>query len=298
MRDKRTDPKEGTSPAKMAANRRNALRSTGPKTPAGKQAVKWNAVKHGLLAKEAVIPVGEGQESKAEFTTVLARLREYLQPEGVLEEMLVERIAVCYWRLRRVLRAEVGELRKGLDTARWQAVFARRDRLESARAALPLEEARQDLKQTSSGLQYQIEILDVIIRDVQDEGALCERAQQRLLQHFGDVEYGLAYWCLLVHHMATAGPDLATQDPAAFGDLPTPTQCQAIILEMLQEEKNKLAFLKDILVENERLMLEAQLASLTLPSREAVEKILRYETAIERQLYRAMTHLERLQRQR
>ena len=45
-------------------------------------------------------------------------------------------------------------------------------------------------------------------------------------------------------------------------------------------------------------MLEAQLGSLALPTREAVEKILRYETAIERQLYRAMTQLERLQHQR
>jgi hypothetical protein len=245
-----------------------------------------------------VIPEGEGQESKADFAALLARLRQYLQPEGVLEEILVERIAVCYWRLRRVLRAEVGEIRQGLDTARWQAVFARRDRLESARAALPLDDARQALPQTSSGLRYLIEILDVVIRDVQDEGHLCARAQQRLLRHFGDAEYGLAYWCLLVHHMATAGPELAAQDPVAFGNLPTPTQCQAIILEMLEEEKRKLGYLKNIIVENEGLTLEAQLTSLTLPSREAVEKILRYETAIERQLYRAMTQLERLQRQR
>lgn len=45
------------------------------------------------------------------------------QPVGVLEEMLVEKIAVCYWRLRRVLRCEIGEIRKELDTASWKFVF-------------------------------------------------------------------------------------------------------------------------------------------------------------------------------
>jgi hypothetical protein len=62
--------------------------------------------------------------------------------------------------------------------------------------------------------------------------------------------------------------------------------------------KKKLTNLKEILEENEQLELEAKLASLYLPSRDAIEKILRYETAIERQLYRAMSQLERLQRQR
>ena len=38
------------------ANRRNALRSSGPKTAQGKSIAKWNAVKHGLLSREAVIP--------------------------------------------------------------------------------------------------------------------------------------------------------------------------------------------------------------------------------------------------
>jgi hypothetical protein len=57
--------------------------------------------------------------------------------------MLVERIAVCYWRLRRVLRCEVGEIRQRLDTARWQELLRQRGQLASIRAALPLDEATQ-----------------------------------------------------------------------------------------------------------------------------------------------------------
>ena len=46
------------------------------------------------------------------------------------------------------------------------------------------------------------------------------------------------------------------------------------------------------------LAREANLLRLSLPPKEAVDKILRYETAIERQLYRAINELERLQRRR
>ncbi|MHC4426553.1 MAG: hypothetical protein ACYSYV_10700, partial [Planctomycetota bacterium] len=44
-------------------------------------------------------------------------LKTQLAPEGTLEEMLVEKIAVAYWRLRRAYRYEVGLIRSELDTA-------------------------------------------------------------------------------------------------------------------------------------------------------------------------------------
>ena len=87
----------------------------GPQTPAGKAVVKKNALKHGLCAREVVIQAGDGQESQEEFDRLLARLWDDLQPQGALEEMQVERIAIFYWRLWRCLRAEMGETRKTLD---------------------------------------------------------------------------------------------------------------------------------------------------------------------------------------
>jgi hypothetical protein len=45
-----------TSPRKAEANRRNAQKSTGPKTPEGKDAVRLNALKHGLLCREVLLP--------------------------------------------------------------------------------------------------------------------------------------------------------------------------------------------------------------------------------------------------
>jgi hypothetical protein len=93
-----------TSEKKAEANRRNALKSTGPKTPEGKDAVRLNALKHGLLSQEILLP-GEDEEALRELSE---RLRAELQPVGELENLLVDQIIASYWRLRRLGRVETG----------------------------------------------------------------------------------------------------------------------------------------------------------------------------------------------
>jgi hypothetical protein len=63
-----------------------------------------NAITHGLLAQQVVLP-NEDEEEFAEFTT---RLAHELQPVGELEDLLVGMIAACAWRLRRLQRVEKG----------------------------------------------------------------------------------------------------------------------------------------------------------------------------------------------
>src|SRR5437764_1266114 len=88
---------DGTSQAKIDANRRNAELSTGPKSANGKRNVSQNATKHGLLAKSVVIDTGDGVEDQAEFDRLLAELREYYKPVGKAEELCVEEMAISYW---------------------------------------------------------------------------------------------------------------------------------------------------------------------------------------------------------
>ena len=99
----------------IAANRKNATKSTGPTTESGKAIAARNSIKHGLLAKEIVISACEGLESHEQFDTLLNDLHNQFSPQGTLEEMLVEKIAVAYWRLRRAHRFEVGLIRNKLD---------------------------------------------------------------------------------------------------------------------------------------------------------------------------------------
>src|SRR5215204_5693864 len=92
------------SKKQIQANRRNALKSTGPKTPEGKALARLNATKHGLLSQEVLLP-GEDEDALKELAE---RLRAELQPVGEMESLQVERIINAVWRLRRLSRVEAG----------------------------------------------------------------------------------------------------------------------------------------------------------------------------------------------
>jgi hypothetical protein len=106
-----------TTKKQIKANKNNALLSTGAVTEEGKAVVSKNAVKHGIFTQDLIISSGEGKESKEEYIELLNNLIESLNPSGQMEHLLVEKIAVDFWRLRRVLRFETGSIRKYLDMA-------------------------------------------------------------------------------------------------------------------------------------------------------------------------------------
>lgn len=93
-----------TSERKKDANRRNARQSTGPTSAAGKAVSRLNAVRHGLLAHDAVLP----DEDAAAFDTLRREVLADLAPRGPVETMLAERVVNAMWRLRRLERAETG----------------------------------------------------------------------------------------------------------------------------------------------------------------------------------------------
>ena len=73
---------------KSETNRMNAQKSTGARTAEGKATVAKNAIKHGIFAKAALL----SNENKAEFDALLTDLKTDLQPQGVLQSFLVEKI--------------------------------------------------------------------------------------------------------------------------------------------------------------------------------------------------------------
>jgi hypothetical protein len=103
---------QGSSPAKLAANRSNALQSTGPRTPAGKARSSKNALRHGVYS---VLPVVPGLEWNEDWETHRAGILKSLAPEGTLEDALAERVALCLWRLNRVHRYETAVTSVGLE---------------------------------------------------------------------------------------------------------------------------------------------------------------------------------------
>lgn len=85
----------------LVANRENAKKG-GPKTEAGKDIVRLNALQHGLLCKEVLLR----GEKQAALNELRAQLITKFQPQGALEEVLVERIVSSLWRLKRAIRVE------------------------------------------------------------------------------------------------------------------------------------------------------------------------------------------------
>jgi hypothetical protein len=91
-----------TSFRKIEANRRNALRSTGPKTEEGKRRSRLNAVRHGLTAETAVRHLEDAKDYNAFEATIIA---DYCAETAVARE-LVLRLASLLWRLRRATAIE------------------------------------------------------------------------------------------------------------------------------------------------------------------------------------------------
>src|SRR3954447_12200862 len=89
--------KSPVSERKLQANRRNAKKSTGPRTKGGKGYSRMNAIKHGFYAEKAKLTLCG--EEEAEFSDLCAEMRFELSTSGVLEELEAERIAMFHWKL-------------------------------------------------------------------------------------------------------------------------------------------------------------------------------------------------------
>jgi len=85
------------------ANRRNAQKSTSPKTPEGKSAVSMNALRHGLRARTVVLP----GEDPTEFHQLCDDLQAEWTPQSRTEQFYVEQMAVSQWKVTRMEVVEV-----------------------------------------------------------------------------------------------------------------------------------------------------------------------------------------------
>ncbi len=189
-----------SSDKQIAANRLNAQRSTGPRTPAGKAKVSLNAVKHGLGARDAILP----NENPDDFDAFRAELLTSLDPQGALESLLAEKIVADAWRLGRVPRFESAmythgsrellvrqaeELVKGFESTQKDRVLASlehkrvaaRDREAHADAEERLARARADLADPSFNVTRVLEKFPEIFKNLERYEAALSRSMLRML---------------------------------------------------------------------------------------------------------------------
>lgn len=172
-------------------------------------------------------PLSYPLRDKAQFQELLEQLREDGKPEGALEELLVERIATCFWRLRRVLRYDFG-------------YYQGRNSASSAEKRLKqLTEIKQEVAQSGFTNDLKTRLFEIVS---------------------------------------------VTPKPSN----PTENDLHSILDQAISQVKGS--------TENAKREEELGLGRAALNG--SMDTLVRYETSIERQLYRAIDQLERLQRQR
>jgi len=112
----------------IEANQRNALKSTGPTTPQGKDRSRRNAIRHGLTAETVIAALEDAEDYQAFEAAVTA---DY-DAESAVERELVLRLASVLWRLRRA---------SGIESALFESVIAEPDNRKHNNSPSSLVEA-------------------------------------------------------------------------------------------------------------------------------------------------------------
>lgn len=277
-----------TSAKQIAANRRNAAKSTGPRTAQGRAVSKMNALKHGILSRQVLVRGLVFKENEKELDALHRRFWEAYQPEGPVEEMLVDQIVTAHWRLRRALTAESGEIALAVDTGHRKR-SQKHPVLQWAQWSA-LGDPIPAMQQSSVGNAILGNWLREVRKIVEADGGMTERAVHDLARRFrGEANS-------LVDELDTLRKLEANCE--GLDDATRRERTQAEALAFLDRKIGHLRFGQELCVDEEDAEEEARQAAAVLPSGEVLDKILRYETKLERQMYRAMAQLERVQRMR
>jgi hypothetical protein len=290
------------SERKIQANRQNSLRSTGPRTSRGKRTVAHNAIRHGILAREVVITAGVGKESLEDFYDLIKQLNEEYEPVGIVEELLVQKIATCWWMKARVLRAENGEIRKWMDTL--AADKARRElekaMLDSEKQNQPLAigyrlgalQARQnELRKNPSGLDYLSQLLQTAKSEIASDGYMSDAVRS-------DFHDKLYLWDYPLVSDFLSGIVTKAEQLGKVVDQQSDKKRIAAAIAFLDNLLERVRTLQAHAIERRSLEGDAEARSFSLPPADVTDNLLRYDTRYDRQLDRAMDQLERQQRQR
>jgi hypothetical protein len=262
------------SERKLKANRENAQKSTGPKTARGKAFSRQNAIRHGLF----VSPTTDFEalyETPQEYEDLLNGLRDQHQPLGRAEEVEVERIAQCYWRLRRASRYENAV-----------NLVARRD-LGNRELAEQREYCQERVKEEQAIILQ----LQSAKKEIEDTGEIAQELKQRIFSLVPGVE-GL--WSALdkdtqelIQELSISNKRLPKLSPQMRSRVVAMSTIARLTAHFEQVGKRRWTN-----------VLETAIGQHAIPNREALDRLLRYETTIDRSLTRAIDRLERLQRRR
>jgi hypothetical protein len=267
--------KQTVSNRKIRANRQNALKSTGSRTQRGKAYSRRNAIKHGLFVMSPFIYDSTNRENHAHYQEILDGLAESYKPVGAAEQLEVERIAACWWKLGRAWRYENAEIAAGHVNSAL--------RVHQRMSRTPLSSEDQARLVLLRSAEAEIESTDTISDELREKMFAADpefRKQWESLEKATKEKFSEILAQLRIQ-FSTA--DELAQDPASVLLLTT-----LIAIYMLEHRTEHLA----------KSALQTANDRVAIPPAEALDRVLRADAAAERGLSRAIDRLERLQRRR
>ena len=257
---------------------------------------------------------GEGREDKNEFHDIVERFCEQYEPIGIGEESLVQIIASCLWRKARVIRAENGEIRNRLDlhsvdTANrlsdesnrnvaiegfdLRPVNAEKSADGKVGSREPSDPLHTRLWEHHSGLYYLRMLLTSAKADIAREGWISDTIREKIRSAFHSWDCIFAMVCYY------GGSSQWEVQPNPSTDVGAEeAERRTTLLASIDNQLRKIEDCRGLADLRAELGQGAERRRFSLPPADAADKLLRYEAHLDRQLYRAMDQLERLQRQR
>ena len=279
------------------------LTKGGPVTQEGKEVVKWNATRHGIRSPAPVVP---GVEKVEDWEEHRDRVLESLQPEGHLELVLAERVALLSWRLHRVTRYETESIALFQEKAEDDLADMRRFASRVLGAAHP-EDVRSNLKAARSDHR-----LLKRLPKLQDDKHLSSFDADRILWAVVEVtdrvaEDEIAPEDLLEEISIPGVPESAEEREGYEGwsagavragveAIATATgEDSEELLDVATDSARREVIRKEQAAEQVERNLERMSRERLLPDEKTLEKVSRYEAHLSRLLFKALHELEALQ---
>jgi hypothetical protein len=260
------------SARKVAANRQNAQKSTGPKTTKGKVYSGRNAIKHGLFTRQLIDFANHGEDSQ-EYE-LRGGLRAQYQPIGTAEELEVERLALCWWRLKRAWRYENAVNCVALQASAGRELATQRELYK-----------QQDKKDQSIILQ-----LKTAADEIEEKGEISREMKDRIFAIDPGIE---SMW-----ESRESEPEEKVADPTTSKMWQDLSSEERSSIRAVSTVYLRIDFIEQVARLRSSADRENAIAKHVIPKDYELNRLLRYETAIERQLGRTVDRLERLQRRR
>ncbi len=275
----------------------------GPKMEAGKEVSRWNATRHGIRSPAPVVP---GLEKAEDWEAHRDGVLESLSPEGHLENVLAERVALLSWRLHRVTRYERETIALSQEKAEEDFDRIQRGRFDYSVLDLThpqdVRMAHKDAKMTERLLKRlptlrgekrlsseEAGSVLLAVWNQMDEEARPEELEIPGIPEALDPDFLFEYDVPWTVSLVREGISIIAQ---AAGEVP-----EEVVEAAIEGARLEVRSTKRRMEEVERVLRDMSRERL-LPDETTLQKIARYEAHLSRQLYQALHELEALQTKR